>query len=179
MSERLPASKKIGEFLKQKREAIHESLAEVSGAVEIDLDMLHKIETGRLLPSEDILLLLISHLNVEEQDAMRLLDIAGYDRDSAPSSDEAMRQTFMVIPFDNRIMYADEVQVRSDKNGVVFEFMQASSNGQKTAVSRVGLSREHAAKMLGVAAETIKLSAEHPVQKQLPMPKSQKRSKQS
>jgi len=43
------------------RENHRESAAEVSGAVEIDEKSLRRIEAGTERPSEDILLLLISH----------------------------------------------------------------------------------------------------------------------
>lgn len=172
MNERHSPNKKIGEFLKQRRESIHESLAEVCGAVEIDLEMLHKIETGQILPSEDILLLLISHLNIEEKDAMRLIDIAGYDQ-TQPLNEEAIRQMFMVIPFDNRIMYAEDIQVKLDKKGVVIEFLQANINGQKTAVSRIGMSKEQANEMLKMVTSTMDQPGGLP--RQLPAGRGRKR----
>lgn len=174
MSERKLPHRKIGEFLKQKREAIHESLAEVSGAVEIDLDMLHKIETGRVMPSEDILLLLLSHLNVEEDDARRLLDIAGYS-ETMQSDEAALRQMFMVLPFDSRVMHTDDAEVRVKKDSVVIEFMQDSSGSQPMAISRVGMSKRQAMELVD-RVQTAIIQAERPVQpKLLPAPKLQRK----
>lgn len=177
MSERRPPHKKIGEFLKQRREAVHESLAEVSGAVEIDLETLHKIESGRLLPSEDILLLLISHLNIDEQDAMQLLSIAGYDQATA-SAEEAFKQMFMLIPFDNRIMHVDDLQARADKNNVVIEFIQANMNGQKAPVSRIGMSKTQAKEMIETVRQIIERSEKPAAPMQLPARASRRKKAQ-
>lgn len=141
--------KNIGERLRKRRQQLHESLAEVSGAVEIDADLLKKIETGAELPSEDILLLLISHLDVQEKDARTILEQAGYARnEAAPGIDEQLiKQMLMIIPFDNRILYSDSVNISASPNGVVLDFMQTSSNPQPATIGRIGMSLEHAHRM--------------------------------
>ena len=165
--------KKLGSYLRKKREAIHESLAEVSGAVEIDVEMLTKIEQGILLPSEDILLLLISHLSIEEEEATKLWDLAGYEerKNLSDSNDNDTRQTFMVIPFDNRVMYSDNIEITTNKYGVVLNFIQ-SGNAQPTTVSRIGMSREHAQNMLKVLKTSLNQKEEP--QRMLPKPKVDK-----
>ncbi|MCL4357524.1 helix-turn-helix domain-containing protein, partial [Patescibacteria group bacterium] len=50
---------KLGQQLKNYRKAKHESLAEVSGAVEIDEHVLERYEAGLDRPDEEILNLLI------------------------------------------------------------------------------------------------------------------------
>ncbi|MCA9333954.1 helix-turn-helix transcriptional regulator [Candidatus Saccharibacteria bacterium] len=176
MNERSARHKKIGEFLKLRREKLHESLAEVSGAVEIDLDTLHKIETGRVMPSEDILISLLSHFDVDEADAKKLLDIADYDK--ITDADEALRQVFMVVPFDTRVLHIDEAQVRAKKDSVTIEFTQDLSGAQSTStVSKVGMSKAQAIELANAIRAAIAQS-ERPVQpKLLPMPKSQKNPK--
>ena len=144
--------KTLGNYLRKRRESIHESLAEVSGAVEIDQEMLSKIEQGMLLPSEDILLLLISHLDVSEDDATELWELAGYERpkqETETIDNDASKQMYMVIPFDNRVLYTDDLQVTVNKSGIVLNFMQ-SGNNQPTTVSRIGMSREYAQTMVEV-----------------------------
>ena len=47
----------LGGHLKYLREQSHQSLAEVSGAVEIDESALERIEAGLERPAEDVLLL--------------------------------------------------------------------------------------------------------------------------
>ena len=67
----------LGSQLRRLRERNRESVAEVSGAVEIDETELSKIESGTDRPSEDILLLLISHFAVEDDKAAELWQLAG------------------------------------------------------------------------------------------------------
>lgn len=166
--------KDLGARLQKKRESVHESLAEVSGAVEIDIEMLTKIEQGIMLPSEDILLLLISHLNVREDEALRLWEIAGYekhksDNQQTTNDDLMTKQVMMVVPFDNRAMYSDSVQITVNKNGVVFNFMQTGGQ-QPTTVSRIGMSKEHAYTVLDVLKNTLEYSDRPP--QMLPEPKT-------
>src|SRR5664279_6184040 len=78
MNKQLPFEP-LGTQLKRLREVKSESLAEVSGAVEIDEKDLTRIETGHERPSEDILLLLISHFGVQDDKAAELWELAGYD----------------------------------------------------------------------------------------------------
>lgn len=165
--------KTLGTYLRQRREAIHESMAEVSGAVEIDQEMLSKIEQGMLLPSEDILLLLISHLSIPDDEAVKLWDLAGYEQPKKSSNDsrdkDDAKQMFMVIPFDNRVLYTDDLQINTTKNGVVLNFMQ-SGNTDPTTIARIGMSREYAKTML----EFLKTSLEYkaPTPHMLPKPKT-------
>jgi transcriptional regulator with XRE-family HTH domain len=63
MNKQLPY-KPLGAILRHLRERNRESIAEVSGAVEIDESALDRIEDGSERPSEDILMLLISHFSV-------------------------------------------------------------------------------------------------------------------
>lgn len=170
--------KKLGSFLRKQRESVHESLAEVSGAVEIDEEMLSKIEQGILLPSEDILLLLISHLSVSEEEATKLWDLAGYeDRKNLSDSvdNDSVKQTFMVIPFDNRVMYSDNIEITTNKYGVVLNFIQ-SGNAQPTTVSRIGMSREHAQNMLKVLQTS--LDQKEQPQRMLPKPIDKQKKQQ-
>lgn len=165
--------KTLGTQLRQRRETMHESLAEVSGAVEIDEEMLSKIEQGMMLPSEDILLLLINHLTISEEDAVKLWDLAGYEQPKKRSADsndkDDAKQMFMVIPFDNRILYTDDLQINTTKNGVVLNFMQ-SGNAEPATIARIGMSREYAKTMV----EFLKTSLEHKEQAphMLPKPKT-------
>ena len=54
-------------------------MAEVSGAVEIDEQSLQRIEQGKERPTEDILMLLINHFGMQDDDAANLWQLAGYD----------------------------------------------------------------------------------------------------
>lgn len=167
----------LGAELKQTREKRRESLAEVSGAVEIDIDALAEFEKGILRPTEDVLLLLISHFAIKEDYATKLWELAGYDQQDVPAThmmnDEYGRIQPMVavMPADVRIAYTDMVHVMVNNYGVVMNFMQgAGPNNQPLAIARIGMSKEHARSVLEVLQRTLQQSEQS--QKSLPMPKS-------
>src|SRR3972149_10168103 len=70
--------KPLGKKLKELRISANESLAEASGAVEIDVRQLVSFELGQSRPTEDVLLLLLSHFGVKDDEAVRLWEVAGY-----------------------------------------------------------------------------------------------------
>jgi transcriptional regulator with XRE-family HTH domain len=153
MSERAPFVT-LGRHLKYVREQLSQSVAEVSGAVEIDAERLERIEAGREKPSEDILLLLISHYGVQEQQALQLWELAEYDDAAAPehirpdTDIPAGQKVVMLLALDTRTMYSDGVEVDVDKAGVTMTFTQASGKSQKSAVARVGMSTDQALEVM-------------------------------
>lgn len=158
----------LGRRLQRMRISRQQSLAEVSGAVEIDVDQLSKIEQGSSRPNEDILLLLISHFEAKETEADSLWQLAGYDdKDSSADAAEQPQQPVMIAPDDLKIVYTDMVHVMVNNYGVVMNFMQGGApNGQPLAVSRIGMSREHALSVLELLQKTLKSDV-----KQLPAQK--------
>jgi DNA-binding XRE family transcriptional regulator len=169
----------LGNCLRKMREKRQESLAEVSGAVEIDVEALVDIEQGKCCPSEDILLLMISHFGAKEDEATKLWELAGYDQHKVPASNMVndengqAKPMVMVLPADARIVYTDMVHVMVNNYGVVMNFMQGAGPGsQPLAVARVGMSREHAQSVLEVLQQTL-AQADTPSQtKALPAPKA-------
>ena len=157
--------KLLGDKLRSLREKLNESLAEVSGAVEIELETLDRIERGSERPSEDILLLLISHFSAKDHDADHLWHLAGYERSlSEPSGlggeSYSPQPAMMVLPIDARIIYTDTVHIMANNHGVVMNFLQnAGPNNQTIAVSRIGMSREHAQSVLELLQQTLAQSA--------------------
>lgn len=135
-----------------------ESLAEVSGAVEIEADVLNAIESGSQRPTEDVLALLISHFAVREDEAANLWKLAGYDN-GADIDDIHVTgdmQQVAVMPMDLRIVYTDMVHVVANDYGLVMNFMQTAGAGNKPlAIARVGMSREHAKSVLEVLQKTL------------------------
>lgn len=162
--------KSLGNRLKRMREKFQESLAEVSGAVEIDVDTLSNIELGKEKPSEDILLLLISHFGIKEDEATNLWELADYGMTPAQLTDNETalaRTPVVVLPNDARIVYTDVVHVTVNRHGVVMNFLQEGGpNSQPLIVSRVGMSREHAESIL----EVLKATLEQSRPKSLPSP---------
>src|SRR3989344_7732701 len=117
----------LGKSLKELRTRAHESLAEVSGAVEIDVKQLAGYELGHDKPGEEILLLLLSHFGAKDDEALRLWELAGYNMDKIPVAhltnvdvDQPANKK------DNRILFTDVVDVVVNNYGVVMNFMQSS-----------------------------------------------------
>lgn len=141
----------FGKSLRTIRELAHESLDEVSGAIEINSDELARIEKGEIRPSEDVLLLLISHFNTDEPDAAKLWEQAGYTKEDTNDQLPDIQHTVVFTPMDARIVYTDVVHVSANNYGVVMNFMQgAGPNGQALAVARIGMSREHAESVIDI-----------------------------
>lgn len=167
----------LGKRLKGTREKFSETLAEVSGAVEIEVDALKNIELGKQKPSEDILLLLISHFNLEEDEAAKLWDLAQYDKTNPIKDPDMMgyKSAAVVLPSDIRIAYTDLTHVIANKHGVVVNFVQESGpTGQPLIVSRVGMSREHAKNLIDTLQQTLYKTE----QKALPSPKQTRKSRE-
>jgi hypothetical protein len=170
--------KTLGARLKGMREHLRESLAEVSGAVEIEADMLSEIEKGTNRPSEDILLLLISHFAVKEDEATKLWELAGYDQSDTGATSMGndsfgnLKNTVMVMPLDARITYTDMAHVMVNDHGVVMNFMQTGGPGnQPLVISRLGMSHEHAKSVLEILQKTL-AEQEAEVPKSLPAPRA-------
>ena len=144
----------LGKHLKYVREQLNRTLSEVSGAVEIDEDKLARIESGFERPAEDILLLLISHLEVQDQEAVQLWELAGYDGD-VPDQFRAnidlpagAKNAVVLLALDIRTIYSDGLEVQTSPAGLTLNFTQASAVNQTTAVARVGMSYEQAEQVL-------------------------------
>jgi transcriptional regulator with XRE-family HTH domain len=153
----------LGTRLRTVRQRHKESVAEVSGAVEIDLSTLERFERGVELPSEDILMLLINHFNLADDEAVTLWELAGYDQhdmfcdhDHEFDDDRAVgneprlvKQPVVLLAMDARVVYSNGVEIVSDKNGVIVNFTQLVDASQgKLAVARVGMSYEQAGNLL-------------------------------
>lgn len=172
--------KSFGEVLKKLRAKASKTPAEVSGAVEIDESRLKKFEAGEQRPTEDILLLLIQHFNLKDEQASELWKLAGYsgnpDEEQYFINDEvggAQQVSVAVTPHDARIVYTDMIQVMVNNYGVIINFMQgAGPANQPLAVSRVGMSKEHAKSVLEVLQKTLDQADNPPQQKLLSNPKN-------
>lgn len=170
--------KSFGEVLKKLRSKASKTPAEVSGAVEIDESRLKAFENGEQRPSEDILLLLIQHFQLKDEQADELWKLAGYNGDPQAEhffiNDEQgnpQQVTVSVTPHDARIVYTDMIQVMVNNYGVIINFLQgAGPSNQPLAVSRVGMSKEHARSVLEVLKKTLDQADNPPPPKQLKAP---------
>lgn len=148
----------LGKRLKALRDQANESLAEASGAVEIDVKQLAGYELGKARPSEDVLLLLISHFGAKDDEAIRIWELAGYSTAKVPIShmanDEPALNPSMLG--ESRVLFTDIVDVIVNNYGVVMNFMQSSGpNTPPATVARVGMSREHAKSVLKILQTTL------------------------
>ncbi len=148
--------KTLGSRLRRLRVSSKESIAEVSGAVEIDVAMLTEIEEGTKRPTEDILLLLISHFAIKDEEATRLWDLARYNQPPLVLNQEELRPIAGIVPLEAPIVYTDMMHVMVNNYGVVMNFMQGTGpNSQPVAIARVGMSREHARSVLEILQKTL------------------------
>lgn len=145
----------LGSHLKYVREQAKQTLAEVSGAVEIDQDYLERIEAGIERPAEDILLLLISYFGVKDREAVQLWESAEYDSDLPdeikPDSDLTQlsnKSTVVLLAMDMRAVYSDGVEVTANPAGVTMNFTQTLSGSQTSPIARIGMSQQQAEQVI-------------------------------
>lgn len=154
----------LGVAIKAFRVAANESLDDVSGAVEISSESLHKIEKGEEQPPLDILELIISHFSLREQEASRLWNLAGYSNDNIPSKSAPVNDTTIrgtkrqsgIGQSEDQALYTDMVHVVSNKYGLIINFIQGlNAEGQPNVVSKVGMSRAHAESIVEVLKKSL------------------------
>ena len=167
--------KVLGEKLKSLRQKLHESVAEVSGAVEIDEAVLQRFEQGRERPSEDVLMLLISHFRMREEEAAALWRLAGYEVPSDDDHDDhhhshdsgrneqQSRTMVMIMAVDPRVIYTDGAQITANSSGVVIGFSQGAGTPQAMTTAKVGMSREQAYSLMRTLERTLKASEPKPL----------------
>src|SRR5690242_6676772 len=103
----------------------NESLAEASGAVEIDVRQLASYELGQARPTEDVLLLLISHFGVKDEEAIKVWEIAGYSTSKIPAIavvNDLIGEQAQIG--DSRVFFTDIVDIVVNNYGVIMHFMQ-------------------------------------------------------
>lgn len=156
MYEKQEPYKKLGDSLKIIRQKLHESVAEVSGAVEIDELALKRMEQGSERPSEDILSLLISHFGMREEEAAKLWKLAGYESKSLGMHDSEFygddvsttKPTLFIMAVDPRVIYSDNVRVEANDTGVVLTFSQIIGHSKPMTAACIGMSRDQAKKVI-------------------------------
>lgn len=149
----------LGKHLRYVREELQQSLEEVSGAVEIDEQLLARIEAGEERPTEDILLLLISYFGVRDYEAVRLWELADYATDLPeqlqPDIDNQTGKVVMLLAMDMRTIYSDGLDITTTPAGITLGFTQAGSRGRQTPVARIGMSHQQAQQILTQLAQAL------------------------
>lgn len=159
----------FGNALKKLRQDVHETQAEVSGAVEIDAASLKAFESGESRPTEDILLLLIQHFSLKDEKATELWRLAGYadtpmeEAQFYANDDYGNAKSTYPLPQkadEAPIVYTDMIQVMVNNYGVIMQFLQGAGAGNTPlAVARVGMSKEHAKSIIEVLKTTLDQAA--------------------
>jgi transcriptional regulator with XRE-family HTH domain len=146
--------KTLGKHLKILRENRRKSLAEVSGAVEIDSEVLERIEKGEERPSEDLLMLLVSYFDLQDHEAVQLWDSAGYAKGYKEHfhgvDDPQTKIATILLALDVRVMYSDGISVSGNESGVIMSFLQRTEHEQPLPVARIGMSYTQAEEVLRV-----------------------------
>ena len=169
----------LGARIKFLREQWQQTVQEVCITLEIDEGSLQAIESGSTLPKPELLDMLISHFLLTDDQAQDLRDLAEDNLQQAGEilssgiEDMLMKQIVMYMPIDSKIVYTDQMNATVNDHGVVLQFMQqtGAAANQSMPVSRVGMSREHAEKMIEVLQNTLKQHDQGKAQKTLPAPK--------
>lgn len=175
--------KALGARLKYLREQWQQSTSEVSYTLEIEEKTLKAIEAGKTIPSENLLEMFINHFLLTDEQADDLRDLADQHKEQMSEElvsgieDMLMKQIIMHIPADNRTFYTDSMHATVNKNGVTLQFMQsgAGEDARPITVSRVGMSKEHAERMVKVLQETLKQHNHAHGSNLLPSPKKDKK----
>ncbi len=136
----------LGSHLKYVREQAKQSLEEVSGAVEIEQDLLARIEAGMERPDEDVLMLLISHFKVQDGEAVQLWELADYESEMpeeirfSPDPSQVGKQTIMLLAMDIRTLYSDSLDVVANSAGATLSFGQSMGPNHTVPIARIGMS---------------------------------------
>lgn len=154
--------KELGIALKAYRVAADESTGQLADAVESDEKYIKQIESGLTAPNIELLELLARHYSLREQEAKRLMELAGHKTDdfelrldSGDLSLDKLTKDFDVLM--SPVFYSDMVNVVSNKYGLTINFVQDSGNGEKPIViARVGMSHEHAKSIIRVLEQSLK-----------------------
>lgn len=170
----------LGSKLRFLREQWNQSLSEVSGTLEIEEQTLKAIEEGKVLPHDELLDMLISHFLLTDEQAEELKQMVesekqlGIEALGSGLEDALMKQIAILMPVDNKIIYTDGMQATVNDSGVILHFMQQQKpGGKQVPISRVGMSREHAERMVKVLQDTLQEHGKNQKPKMLPKPKQQ------
>ncbi len=153
----------LGKHLKFVREQSRQSLSEVSGAVEIEEAMLERIESGKERPAEDILLLLISHFGVQDQEAIQLWELANYDgeipdqiRPDSNGFQAGAKPVVMLVAMDMRTLYSDGLDIQCTKAGITLNYTQSAGRQAKAMpIARIGMSYEQAERVVSAMQKAL------------------------
>lgn len=83
---------------------------------------------------------------------------------STPSTDAPQQPSLQIDNANLVTPFCDAAIVRSSPDGIVLDFLQLFAPGRAQIVSRAGMSREHAAKLLAILQQHLAANASLPSQ---------------
>lgn len=156
----------LGSTLRQYRENFNLSISELSRILKIDRTHLSKIENGHERPSLGLLNKLIWHYSLSGSQANELISLARHSASLTVISNkqlesdgrkegimEAKQNSGVQINIPNNVpvLYCDSVFMNSTEFGLTLDFAQTfAGSNQQNVVTRIGMSFEHASKMIEV-----------------------------
>ena len=138
----------LGDKLKSLRKNNHETIEEVSSAVEIDNQELVKIESGITKPSEEILMYLINHFQLSDNEATTFWQLANYESShnnffNKVIDENLVSNLILLTPVELRPLYSDHIDIILGSSGLVINFNQQINN-QLIPITKVGMTLEQA-----------------------------------
>ena len=157
---------KFGAEIRQIRKDAGETIADTASAIGVDRSHLTKIELGQDRPSEQLFMSLIAHFSVTRVTAQRLWSLAGFTGELVTAEHHGGKETLMdedsMLPAkqgqaasvnidpSKPTLYTDSIFINSNDFGLVVDFARRVGPEQHFVVSSVGMSFEHAKKLLEV-----------------------------
>jgi transcriptional regulator with XRE-family HTH domain len=157
---------KFGDEIRKIRKESGQTLADTAAAINVDRSHLTKIELGQDRPSEQLFMSLMAHFSIDRVTAQRLWSLAGFTGEFVTAEHFGGKEKRMdensIVPvpqaqaanvnFDpaKPTLYTDSIFINSSDFGLVVDFARRLGPEQHFVVSSVGMSFEHAKKLLEV-----------------------------
>jgi transcriptional regulator with XRE-family HTH domain len=159
-------TKQFGKEIRSIRKDRGETLVQTADAIGIDRSHLTKIELGQDRPTERIVQSLFAHFSIERVKASRLWSLAGFTSEMVTAEDyrgkedtKMKDQSISVAPpamaninLDptKPTHYTDSIFLNSSDFGLVVDFARRVGPEQHFVVTSVGMSFDHAKKLVEV-----------------------------
>lgn len=160
----------LGSEIRQLRKNSGQTLFKVAESIGTTRSHLNKIELGRSRPSEKLLNTILAYFSVAADKAGRLMQLAGHRSNKVvtnfsgkevgnmkePTSVEQQSKNVNIVidPNTRQVLYSESVFIHSSDYGLTMDFAQrVGPSDQQFVVARIGMSFDHAKKMLEVLSD--------------------------
>jgi DNA-binding XRE family transcriptional regulator len=157
----------LGSEIRKLRTEAGETLGQTAEALKVDRSHLNKIELGKYKPSEELLNRIIAHFSVKGNKVHQLRQMAGFEpawqvvtgqgrkEEGNAMQEQSIKQPqppaqVSMDPSRIQILYTDSIFVSSSEYGLVLNVAQRADGQHHHVVARVGMSFDHAKKLLAV-----------------------------